>query len=425
MQKILDLIGIGIGPFNLGMAALCDGIPTLKSLFIDQKNEFDWHPGMMLEGTKLQVPFHADLVTLANPQSPYSFLCYLKARQRLFRFTIREEYFPLRKEYNDYCQWVCGQLDNLLFGYRCEAIHKEEAWDCYRIEVKEVATGQIKTYFAKHIVIGVGTLPYLPSFIDKSHPHILHAAYYLNQKERIKQQQSITIIGSGQSAAEIFDDLLATAVSEDKELLWCTRSARLFPMDYSKFALEMTSPDYIDHFYALSEESKAQTLKSQTDLYKGINRSLISHIYDKLYAASLEENGLGKIQLRPNCRLENVVSSEEKLQCHFLQTEMGQAFTHPTDILILATGYQSTIPSFLQPIASQIHWDAQGRYQVHRAYCIDDAQSIFVQNAELHTHGFNAPDLGMGPYRNAVILNTILGYEHFELEKNVPFQSFG
>jgi hypothetical protein len=39
-----------------------------------------------------------------------------------------------------------------------------------------------------------------------------------------------------------------------------------------------------------------------------------------------------------------------------------------------------------------------------------------------HTHGFNAPDLGMGPYRNAIILNTILGYEYFPLEKDVPFQ---
>jgi len=31
----------------------------------------------------------------------------------------------------------------------------------------------------------------------------------------------------------------------------------------------------------------------------------------------------------------------------------------------------------------------------------------------------------MGPYRNAIILNSILGYEHFVMEKNVAFQRFG
>ena len=37
--------------------------------------------------------------------------------------------------------------------------------------------------------------------------------------------------------------------------------------------------------------------------------------------------------------------------------------------------------------------------------------TLFVQNAELHTHGVGAPDLGLGAHRNAVIANALCGRE--------------
>ena len=98
-KKVYDIVGIGIGPFNLGMAALADGIGNLQCAFIDKQPEFNWHPGMMIPGTALQVPFYADLVTVVNPQSKYSFLNYLKDKKRLFRFAIHENNFIMRREW--------------------------------------------------------------------------------------------------------------------------------------------------------------------------------------------------------------------------------------------------------------------------------------------------------------------------------------
>ena len=37
----------------------------------------------------------SDLVTLADPTSPYSFLNYLKEKGRLYSFYIRENFYPL------------------------------------------------------------------------------------------------------------------------------------------------------------------------------------------------------------------------------------------------------------------------------------------------------------------------------------------
>src|SRR4029453_15529245 len=108
--------GIGLGPMNLGLACLAEPLPDLDVLFLEQKEQFSWHPGMLLEENTLQVPFLADLVTLADPTSPFSFLAYLKEQGRLYRFYIRENFHPLRAEYDAYCRWAAGKLASVRFG---------------------------------------------------------------------------------------------------------------------------------------------------------------------------------------------------------------------------------------------------------------------------------------------------------------------
>lgn len=115
---VLDFIGIGLGPFNLGLACLLEPVTELTGLFLDTRAEFNWHPGMMPAGTRLQTPHTADLVTMADPTSRFSFLNYAKQNGQLYSFCIRENLFLLRREYNRYCQWVCRQLHNVQFNRR-------------------------------------------------------------------------------------------------------------------------------------------------------------------------------------------------------------------------------------------------------------------------------------------------------------------
>ena len=115
-HTIADFIAIGVGPFNLGLACLTEPIEDLNGIFLDKKEKFDWHPGMLLEDTTLQVPFMADLVTLADPTNPFSFLNYIKEQGRIYSFYIRENFLLLRNEYNQYCQWAIKKLSNIHFS---------------------------------------------------------------------------------------------------------------------------------------------------------------------------------------------------------------------------------------------------------------------------------------------------------------------
>ena len=66
MNRIYDFAGIGIGPFNLGLAAMSAPIKGLNAIFFDEHPRFSWHPGLLLDEATLQVAFYADLETLAD-----------------------------------------------------------------------------------------------------------------------------------------------------------------------------------------------------------------------------------------------------------------------------------------------------------------------------------------------------------------------
>lgn len=416
-------VGIGIGPFNLGLAALLEPVESVNSLFLDQADGFDWHPGLMLDNATLQVPFMADLVTMANPKSKYSFLNFLKETDRLYKFYIRENFYILRKEYNLYCQWAANQLPNCLFGKKVENISFNEAEQLYTIDVLDLKNNDVTKYYAKKLALGTGTQPSLPAFMEgRNYPNVIHTSEYLKHKENIVNAKSVSIVGSGQSAAEIFQDLLPET-NDNLSMSWFTRPDRFFPMEYSKLTLELTSPEYVDHFYAMPPSQRKALLAKQPPLYKGINFDLINDIFDTLYEMSVGNVPLN-VALRPSSQLDNILPEGNTYMMNFTHVQDQATFTHESEYIILATGYKYKEPQFLKGIENLIQRTEDGLFDVSRHYTIDAEERIFVQNAELHTHGFVTPDLGMGAYRNAIIVNAIAGKEIYTVEKRIAFQQF-
>lgn len=423
--RIYDFAGIGVGPFNLGLAALSEPVDGLDGVFLERRESFDWHPGMMLEPAHLQVPFLADLVTLADPASPYSFLNFLKQTGRLYRFYIRENFYPLRAEYNQYCQWVAGQLGSVRFGTDVTEVTYDDG--VYRIAVNG-PDGQ-EVLRARRLVLGTGTSPYIPgacSGIAAAGGLVLHNADYLARKSELQQRRSITIVGSGQSAAEIYYELLQDIDVHGYQLNWVTRSGRFFPLEYTKLTLEMTSPDYVDYFHALPQEQRDGLVRSQKNLYKGINSELIDAIYDLLYTKSL--SGMVDTRLLTHSTLTGA-SWDASTDSHRLELrhgEQGVPYGLDTEAVVLATGYAYREPAFLARVQDRISRDSSGRFAVQRNYSTGvEPGEIFVQNAELHTHGFATPDLGMAAYRNSCILREITGREVYPVERSIAFQEFG
>ncbi|OEU89247.1 alcaligin biosynthesis protein [Streptomyces abyssalis] len=423
-----DFTAIGLGPFNLGLACLTEPVGELDGLFLDDKPEFDWHSGMLLEDSTLQTPFMSDLVTLADPTSPYSFLNYLKETGRLYAFYIRESFYPLRAEYNDYCRWAAGKLGSVRFNNRVTSVEYDESEELYLVRADDLAAGEQRTYRSRKIVLGTGTPAHIPDSCQGLGGDFIHNSRYLDHKQELQKKKSVTVVGSGQSAAEIYYDLLQEIGGHDYHLTWVTRSPRFFPLEYTKLTLEMTSPEYVDYFYGLPQATRDELVTSQKNLYKGINTELIDAIFDLLYQKSL--HGPCPTRLMTNTALTDA-SYDDGSGAYTLglrQEEQKQDFTLTTEGLILATGYRYRTPEFLSPVADRIDWDEQGRFAVRRNYRVDSGDTpgreIYVQNAELHTHGFVTPDLGMAAYRNSCIIRELLGREYYHVERSIAFQDF-
>lgn len=421
-RRIFDLLGIGIGPFNLGLAALSEPIDGFNCLFLDAKTEFDWHPGMLLSASRLQTPFMSDLVTMADPTSRYSYLNFAKQTGRLYPFYIRENFFLPRNEYNQYCQWVSKQLSNLRFGFKVTQLDYNAGEGIYHVTGVDRRSGQPQTYLCRKLVLGTGTTPYVPDNCPMHDPRVMHSASYMQQKTYLQSQSAITVIGSGQSAAEIFYDLLQDVDTYGYQLNWMTRSPRFYPLEYTKLTLEMTSPDYVDYFHELSPEKRSRLIANQKSLFKGINAELINDIYDLLYQKRLVSDI--QCQLLTNVALDKIETSGDKLILKFNHLEQEYALEQQTGAVVLGTGYQYRLPEFIQGIKSQIEFDDRGQLAIQRDYGIDIRGDIFIQNAGLHTHGISSPDLGMGCYRNATILQAVLGYAPYPIEDSIAFQTF-
>jgi len=115
-----DVVGVGAGPFNLSIAALLHPLPNVRHRFFERQQEYSWHPGMLLPNTTIQNSFLKDLVSFADPTSPFSFLAFLHAKKRLYEYVNAGFSRMSRVEFNQYLQWVARQLPAVQWGQSVE-----------------------------------------------------------------------------------------------------------------------------------------------------------------------------------------------------------------------------------------------------------------------------------------------------------------
>lgn len=412
-----DLVGVGIGPANLSLAALADPIDGLHSAFFEQESAFRWHPGLMIDGVSLQVPFLADLVSLVDPTSQLSFLAYLRARERLFPFYFAENFHIPRAEYADYCAWVSRRLPNLRFDQQVRSIRWSASDELFELDLGV-------RVLARNVVLGIGTEPKIPAPLAGV---AVHSADYLPERDRLLSTPDVTVVGSGQSGAEVFLDLLRARPSGRGTLRWLTRTPAFAPMEYSKLGLEQFTPDYTRFFHGLTEPVRDRLVPAQWQLYKAISAETIAEIYDELYRRTVG-GGWPDVVLAPAVEVVDSSTVDGRIELSLRHIQQGGTANVTTDAVVCATGYhERDLGDLLGPLGTELSRDTAGRLVVDADYRVSTSTrgSLYVQNAERHTHGVGAPDLGLIAWRAATILNSVCGKKVYPLPERTAFTTFG
>jgi L-ornithine N5-oxygenase len=404
-----DVLGIGFGPSNLALAIAIEEhnaeLPAgerIDALFLERQPRFGWHRGMLIDDATMQVSFLKDLVTLRNPSSDFSFLCFLRERGRLIDFLNQKTLFPLRVEFHEYFEWAAARVAHLVaYDHVVVSVDpvRDESGTVAHFEVvcrDPGRPGRTVTYRARDISVAVGLEPHVPPGVELSE-RIWHNSQLLPRVTELAAQgtpvRRAVVLGAGQSAAETVDYLHRSF--PEAEVCAVFAKYGYTPADDSPFANRIFDPQAVDTYFVAPSEVK----QSLFDYHRSTNYSVVDmELIEALYATAYQEKVAGRERLRflNVSRIRDVVTRDDgslDVAVEFLPT--GEQQVLRADVLVHATGYRPRdLTSLLGEAAKVCLRDDGDALRVSRDHRVETAPDvtagIYLQGSTEHTHGLTS-----------------------------------
>jgi len=392
-----DILGVGFGPSNLALAIALDEIlrergRELSHCFIERQPQFTWHGDMLLPGTDMQISFLKDLVSLRDPTSPYSFVNYLRQHNRLEAFINQKTFFPSRIEFNDYLRWTAGHFDaHCRYGESVTRVVPEyKGRDVVALTVHSAdAAGRERQRRTRSLVFAPGGRPFVPPCLaERNDARIIHSSRYLGEIERNPLDaggaHALAVVGGGQSAAEIFLDLVARYPNAKVDLI--LRGSTLKPSEDGPSINHIFDPDYTDFFFGQPQKVRQSLLAEfRHTNYAVVDGDLIERISAMLYAQRVA--GMERVRVLSSCAIEQVQCDEHGVTMDLAQAGAAQPLQQRYQRVISATGYlRDTSRSLLAELEHELDGFSIGRHY-ELATPAHVQAPIFVQGSSETTHG--------------------------------------
>ncbi|MFJ8159293.1 lysine N(6)-hydroxylase/L-ornithine N(5)-oxygenase family protein [Streptomyces sp. NPDC096136] len=421
---IFDILGVGFGPSNLSLAAAIDEhnstVPStpLRAVFVERKRSFGWHEGMLLDQATMQVSFLKDLAAMRNPRSRFTFLTYLHERGRLVDFVNHKTLFPLRIEFHDYLEWVAGQFTDLVhYGDEVVDVRPVEAdgkiaWlDVVSRDVDDPTVEVVRR--TRNLVIASGLVPFLPPGVERT-DRIWHSSEFLDRAAELNAAPATcTVIGAGQSAAEIAGYLHEKFPQAHVHAVFSRYGYS--PADDSPFANRVFDPAAVDEFFAAPAHVQQKFFQYHANTnYSVVDLELIQDLYARVYRESVR--GEPRLHMHHMTEVETAASETGRVRLRLKRLTSGERVDLDTDLVIYATGYRPMDPlGVLGSVAGLCKHDASGRLRVQRDHQVVTEGSvecgIYVQGGTEHTHGLSSSLLSTTAVRAGEIVRSILDRE--------------
>lgn len=400
----LDLLGVGIGPFNLSLAALLKKT-KVSHLFLDKAEQFAWHPEMMFNDSIMQTSYLKDLVTPIDPTSPFSFLNYLVDQGLFYPFMNTGRPVVSRREFEQYCRWVSERMpERLKFGADVEEVN----FDGNHF-VARTSAGEFR---AKNLSVATGLTPRIPEFAKS----LLGPKLFHSKSPHLKNMdlagKRVFIVGGGQTGIEVFRNALQEKWGRPASIQLITRRKNLEPLDESAFTNEYFTPNYVETFWNLPDSKKTRIVAEQKLASDGNTPSYLADLYRELYQLKHVEKDEREISLFA-CRRLLSVKENNGFSLQVENTFRESMEEYQADVVVLCTGFQSLLPQVLKPLSSRLKIDSEGRLQCGRSYAAEwdgpAENRIYALNFSRHRHGIVDPQTSLMAWRSATVVNNLVG----------------
>lgn len=439
-----DLICVGFGPASLAIAiALQDALEDAsnasfkpKVCFLEQQPDFRWHAGMMLPDAKMQISFLKDLAMQRNPRSYFTFLNYLKVKERLVQFTNLGTFLPTRLEFADYMKWCSSAFEDVVH-FSSEVIEIEPTkstedaakYDLLSIQSRQGGPGgSIITRQTRNLIIAVGGRPQIPSALPQDNPRIIHSSTYASQiSDLLKVREkayNIGVLGGGQSAAEVFNDLHSRFPNANTHLIF--RDSALRPSDDSPFVNEIFDDNRITPFFEQSSTARdAANTSNKSTNYSVVRPELLEKIYHDLYQQRILEPDPSewKHRLHPSSEVVDVIDMPQNNRINIVLKHVSPSATSSQstlhlDLLIYATGYARDTHNALLAKCQILNASSSRQWEVRRDYSVKldggvagEDVGIFLQGCNERTHGLSDSLISVLATRGGEVVERIFGRE--------------
>ncbi|MFJ6727833.1 lysine N(6)-hydroxylase/L-ornithine N(5)-oxygenase family protein [Streptomyces sp. NPDC091281] len=426
-DTVYDVLGIGFGPSNLALAiavhehnATAPEGERLRAGFVERQAGFGWHRGMLIDDATMQVSFLKDLVTMRDPTSDFSFLCFLREQDRLVDFLNQKTLFPLRVEFHDYFAWAAARLAHLV-EYGSEVVAVRPVVEDGEVRWFDVVSrapggdGEPTVRRTRALVVATGLEPHLPPGVVPS-GHAWHNSELLPRvAERVRSGEPVrraVVLGAGQSAAETVDYLHRSF--PEAEICSVFAKYGYTPADDSPFANRIFDPEAVDLFHGAPPAVK-QALHDyhRSTNYSVVDLDLIESLSRTMYREKVQ--GTQRIRMLNVSRLREVTRRPDgvRVTVEFLPT--GEEQVLDADLLVYATGYRPRgMGDNLGEVAKVCLRDDEDALRVGRDHRVETvahvSAGVYLQGGTEHTHGLTSTLLSTTAVRSGEILTSLLAH---------------
>jgi lysine N6-hydroxylase len=395
-------VGIGAGPATLSLAAMYNVLAPHEMAVFEAQKQPGWHDAMLHNGVRMQTGWVKDLVTLYDPTHRLSFLNYLVTTGRVYALLGAGFDTIPRAEYSQYLAWAAGQLPNMTYDARIDRVTLEDKRLVSHSGGRPVAT-------STHLVLGMGTVAYIPEFFGGLDPQRVIVADELGRRlgglTGMDPMTPWTVVGSGQTSAECVGALLGAGF---RDIRWMGRRSWYAPLEDSPSANDLYRPAYQEFFLQLSQDVRRRLVSGQILTSDGISPGTLRGLYQTNYEERLR-TGRFPITIMPSRTVTGArhVGDEIELEC----LAAGGEETHRTGNVVVATGRRAAPLPFDSELCDLIEYDDSGEPIIEADYSIRwkhaDDNKIFVLNRGRYVQGLVDSNLSILPIRSAMILNSI------------------